>query len=68
VEPTLDALLQGRTAILIARRLSTAMRADRIILVEDGMIVESGSDAELVARGGHYADLFQTWAAQRTAA
>jgi ATP-binding cassette subfamily B protein len=68
VEAALDVLLQGRTAILIAHRLSTAMRADRIIVVEDGMIVESGPHAELVARGGRYADMFQTWVSHRNAA
>lgn len=68
VEAALDALLQGRTAILIAHRLSTAMRADRIFVVADGMIAESGSHDELVALGGRYADMFQTWASQRHAA
>jgi ATP-binding cassette, subfamily B, bacterial len=68
VEAALDVLLQGRTAILIAHRLSTAMRADRIIVVDDGMIVESGSHDELVDLGGRYADMFQTWASHRHAA
>lgn len=68
VEAALDLLLQGRTAILIAHRLSTAMRADRIIVVEDGIIVESGPHAELLARGGRYADMFQTWGTHQTAA
>ena len=63
VEAALDALLDGRTAILIAHRLSTAMRADRIIVVDDHRIVESGSHDELVAAGGPYADMFATWAA-----
>jgi ATP-binding cassette subfamily B protein len=63
VEAALDALLEGRTAILVAHRLSTAMRADRIIVVDDHRIVETGSHAELVAAGGRYADMFATWAA-----
>ena len=63
VEAALDALLEGRTAILVAHRLSTAMRADRIIVVDDHGIVESGSHAELVGAGGRYAAMFETWAA-----
>ncbi|GAA0511268.1 ABC transporter ATP-binding protein [Paractinoplanes deccanensis] len=63
VEAALDALLEGRTAILVAHRLSTAMRADRIIVVDDHHIIESGSHAELLAAGGHYAAMFETWAA-----
>ena len=62
VEAALDALLDGRTAILVAHRLSTAMRADRIIVVDDHGIVESGTHAELVRAGGRYAAMFETWA------
>jgi ATP-binding cassette, subfamily B, bacterial len=62
VEAALDALLEGRTAILVAHRLSTAMRADRIIVVDDHGVVESGSHAELVGAGGPYAAMFETWA------
>ena len=58
---TLDVLLENRTAILIAHRLSTAMRADRIVVVDDGRIVEVGSHDELVARGGRYAEMYATW-------
>jgi ATP-binding cassette subfamily B protein len=63
VEAALDRLLDGRTAILVAHRLSTAMRADRIIVVDEHRIVESGSHDELVAAGGRYATMFETWAA-----
>jgi ATP-binding cassette subfamily B protein len=66
VEAALDRLLQGRTAILVAHRLSTAMRADRIIVVDDHRIVESGSHDELVAAGGRYAAMYGTWAAHST--
>ena len=61
IERALDNVLEGRTAIIIAHRLSTAMRADRIAVVNDGRIVELGSHDELVAQGGIYAGMFATW-------
>ena len=61
IERALDSLLEGRTAILIAHRLSTAMRASRIAVVAEGRIVEIGSQAELLEQGGRYASLFETW-------
>lgn len=61
IEQALDTLLEGRTAIVIAHRLATAMRADRIAVVRDGGIAELGSHDELVALGGHYAEMFATW-------
>ena len=61
VEAALDVLLEGRTAVLIAHRLSTAMRADRIVVVGDGRLLEVGSHDELVALGGHYAEMYETW-------
>jgi len=64
VERALTRLLEGRTALLIAHRLTTAKRADRIVVIEDGGIVESGSHDELVARGGRYAAMYGTWVRQ----
>jgi len=61
IEHALDILLEGRTAILIAHRLTTAMKADRIVVVDDGGIVELGSHDELVAAGGRYAEMYETW-------
>jgi ATP-binding cassette subfamily B protein len=61
IEAALDVLLQGRTAILIAHRLSTAMRADRIVVVDEGRLVETGSHDELLAQGGRYAEMYNTW-------
>jgi ATP-binding cassette subfamily B protein len=61
VERALDAVLEGRTAIVIAHRLATAMRADRIAVVEAGRIVELGSPAELRDLGGRWAEMEATW-------
>ncbi|GAA2684611.1 ABC transporter ATP-binding protein [Actinoplanes palleronii] len=61
VEAAVQRLLDGRTAILVAHRLSTARRADRVIVVDDGGIIESGSHEELVAAGGRYAAMYATW-------
>jgi ATP-binding cassette subfamily B protein len=61
VEAGLGALLEGRTAIIVAHRLSTAMRADRIAVVDDGRIVELGSHDQLLGKGGRYAEMFAAW-------
>jgi len=68
IEAALDVLLENRTAILIAHRLSTAMRADRIAVVDEGRIIEVGSHGDLVARGGRYAEMYETWVSQSDAA
>ena len=64
IESALDALLENRTAILIAHRLSTAMRADRIAVVDQGRIIEVGSHDQLVSAGGRYAEMYATWVRQ----
>jgi ATP-binding cassette subfamily B protein len=64
IEDALDVLLERRTAILIAHRLSTAMKADRIVVVDEGRIVESGSHDQLVAAGGKYTQMYATWTSQ----
>jgi ATP-binding cassette subfamily B protein len=61
IEHALDHLLEGRTAVLIAHRLATAMRADRIAVIDDGRLAELGTHDELLARGGLYAELHATW-------
>jgi ATP-binding cassette subfamily B protein len=68
VEAALDVLLEARTAVLIAHRLSTAMKADRIMVIDDGQVVEQGTHDDLVAAGGHYAAMYATWADQTHAA
>ena len=61
IEAALDILLEARTAVLIAHRLTTAMKADRIVVVADGRVVEIGSHDQLLARGGRYAEMYATW-------
>ena len=63
IEQALDILLEGRTAIIIAHRMATAQRADRIGVVDDGRIVEIGTHEELIFQKGRYAAMFETWAA-----
>jgi ATP-binding cassette, subfamily B, bacterial len=62
VEEAMGRLMEGRTVIVIAHRLSTAERADLVGVVADGRLVELGSHDELAAGGGHYAALYRTWA------
>jgi len=60
VQLALDEALADRTALVIAHRLSTVRAADMILVVEDGRIVERGTHVQLLARGGRYAELYET--------
>lgn len=61
VQEGLGTLLADRTAVVIAHRLSTVMGADRVLVVEDGRVVEDGSPGDLVAAGGRFAALHADW-------
>jgi ABC-type multidrug transport system fused ATPase/permease subunit len=61
IERGLNRLLAGRTAIVIAHRLSTVMNADRIAVLEGGRIAESGTHDELIEAGGVYSKLYREW-------
>jgi ATP-binding cassette subfamily B protein len=63
VESAVDRLLEGRTVVVIAHRLSTSERADVVGVVDGGELVELGTHADLVAAGGRYASLYATWVA-----
>jgi ATP-binding cassette subfamily B protein/subfamily B ATP-binding cassette protein MsbA len=60
VMAAIETLMQGRTTFIIAHRLSTVRRCDRIIVLRDGIIAEQGNFAELLRRGGIFADYYQT--------
>ena len=57
VQAALDQAMEARTTLVIAHRLATVLRADRIVVMEDGRVVEEGTHAELISRGGLYAHL-----------
>ena len=64
IERALDNLLEGRTSIIVAHRIATAMKADRIAVVDDGSITEIGTHEELVQLSGKYSSMYKTWAQQ----
>jgi ATP-binding cassette subfamily B protein len=60
IQAALEPLMEGRTSIVIAHRLSTILAADKILVLDEGRLVESGKHAELLAAGGLYAQLYET--------
>jgi ABC-type multidrug transport system fused ATPase/permease subunit len=64
ISRALEGLMQGRTAVVIAHRLSTAERADVIGVMEQGELVEVGHHRDLVGAGGIYQDLYAAWVSQ----
>ncbi len=61
VQQALQTVLAGRTAVIIAHRLSTVRIADRVLVLDHGQVIEDGSPADLLASGGEYSDLHQSW-------
>ena len=66
IQDALNALMENRTTLVIAHRLSTVEKADRIIVLDAGRIVESGTHAELLAKNGHYAALYRMQFSEET--
>jgi ATP-binding cassette subfamily B protein len=66
VQAALETVLAGRTALIIAHRLSTVLIADRVLVMADGVVVQDGSPEELLGRGGEFADLHAAWRASLT--
>jgi ABC-type multidrug transport system fused ATPase/permease subunit len=61
IQEGLDLVMRDRTSIIVAHRLSTVQAADRIIVMKGGQIIEEGNHQQLLARGGHYAELYNTY-------
>lgn len=59
----LERLLGNRTALIIAHRLSTVAIADRVLVIDEGRVVEDGSPEDLIAAGGYFSKLHSAWSA-----
>jgi len=60
IQDAMDKLMEGRTSLVIAHRLATVQRADEILVIDHGEIVERGTHEELLERNGLYAHLYET--------
>jgi ATP-binding cassette subfamily B protein len=60
IQKVTERVIQNKTSIIIAHRLSTVQRADRILVMKDGVICESGTHGELLMQGGVYRDLYES--------
>ena len=67
IEAALAHLMKGRTVFIVAHRLSTIQNADRIVAMESGRLVESGTHSELLAKGGLYAHLYNIQFSEKSA-
>jgi len=61
IQEAMDLILKGSTSILIAHYLSNVHSADRILVLQQGQIIEQGNHDQLMQRGGHYAELYDTY-------
>jgi ATP-binding cassette, subfamily B, bacterial len=66
IQDGLDVVMQGRTSIVIAHRLSTVRTADRILVLKNGDVIEEGNHEALLAQAGHYAELYNTYFRHQT--
>ena len=60
IQSAFDRLMYGRTSFIVAHRLSTIQNADKILVMRDGNIIEHGTHTELLAKGGFYAELYNS--------
>jgi ATP-binding cassette subfamily B protein len=67
VVEAMSAVARGRTTVLIAHRLQTARRAHRIIVIDAGLVAEDGTHSDLIARGGRYARMWETYSRETEA-